>query len=174
MGRGHDVVAVFIAISGFCLALPMAKSRRWTLEAGRFYRRRMRRILPPYFAAIALALLIALVCSHGSYAQDYAGAPLSWSMVISHVLLVQNWVRPQSFTLDGPLWSVAVECQIYILFPLLVMLWRRSRWLALGLAFMFAHSLLYATRHGGNANFLFLFAEGMLGAELAFSKLKLR
>jgi peptidoglycan/LPS O-acetylase OafA/YrhL len=91
-------------------------------------------------------------------------------MVISHLLLVQNWVPSQVFTLDGPLWSIAVECQIYLLFPLLVILWRRSRLLSLFVAFIAAHGVLYATHHAGSANFLFLFAEGMLGAELAFSK----
>jgi peptidoglycan/LPS O-acetylase OafA/YrhL len=95
-------------------------------------------------------------------------------MVVTHLLLVQNWVWPQIFTLDGPLWSVAVECQIYIFFPLLVILWCRSRWLALGIAFVAAHGLLCATHHRGNANFLFLFAEGMLGAELAYSTRNLR
>jgi peptidoglycan/LPS O-acetylase OafA/YrhL len=117
---------------------------------------------------------MALVCSRGSYAQDYGGTPLSWWMVVSHLLMIQNWIHSQVFTLDAPLWSVAVECQIYVLFPLVVILWRRSRWVALFVAFVVAHGVLYATHHGGNANFLFLFVEGMLGAELAFSKQNLR
>jgi peptidoglycan/LPS O-acetylase OafA/YrhL len=171
MGRGHDVVAVFIAISGFCLALPLAQRGSWNLRAGQFYQRRMRRILPPYYATVAIALLIALACSYKDYPQDYAGVPFSWAMLVSHLLLVQNWVLGQVYTLDGPLWSIAVECQIYVLFPLLVILWRRAgRWLALFVIFVLAHSLLYATHHGGSANFLFLFGEGMLGADLAFSE----
>ncbi|NYF53707.1 acyltransferase family protein [Tunturiibacter gelidoferens] len=56
MGRGHDVVAIFITISGFYLALPLAQRGNWNLEATRFYQKRMRRILPPYFAAIGVAL----------------------------------------------------------------------------------------------------------------------
>jgi peptidoglycan/LPS O-acetylase OafA/YrhL len=170
MARGHDVVAIFIAISGFCLALPLAQNGSWNLQAGRFYMRRMKRILPPYFAAVAIGLFVALAYSYKSYPQDYAGTPFTWVTAVSHLLLVQNWTPSQVFTLDGPLWSIAVECQIYVLFPLLVLLWRRGgKWLTLSAAFVVAHGILYATHHGGNANFLFLFAEGMLGAELAFS-----
>ncbi|WP_183791442.1 acyltransferase family protein [Tunturiibacter gelidoferens] len=170
MGRGHDVVAIFITISGFCLALPLAQRGNWNLEATRFYRKRMRRILPPYFAAIGVALLVAAFYSYKSHPQDYLGNPLSWSMIVSHLLLVQNWIPSQLTTLDGPLWTIAVECQIYVLFPLLVLLWRYGgRWLTLAVGFVVAHGVFYATHYGGNANFLFLFVVGMLGAELAFS-----
>jgi peptidoglycan/LPS O-acetylase OafA/YrhL len=170
MTRGHDVVAIFIAISGFCLALPLARQGDWILQTRRFYRRRIRRILPPYFAAVVIGLFIALAYSYKNSPQDYSGTPLSWTMILSHLLLVQNWIPGQNFTLDGPLWSIAVECQIYLLFPLLVLLWRKGgKWLTLSLTFVLAHGVLYATHHGGYANFLFLFVEGMLGAELAFS-----
>jgi peptidoglycan/LPS O-acetylase OafA/YrhL len=170
MSRGHDVVAIFIAISGFCLALPLAQRRHWKLEVKQFYQKRIRRILPPYFAAVVIGLFIALAYSYKSYPQDYTGAPLTWVMVVSHLLLVQNWIPNQMFTLDGPLWSVAVECQIYVLFPLLVLLWRRGgKWLVLFVSFVLAHGILHVTNHHGSANFLFLFVEGMLGAELAFS-----
>ncbi len=170
LGRGHDVVAIFIAISGFCLALPMAQHGRWNLQTWRFYKKRARRILPPYFAAVAIGLFFVLVYSHKSDLQDYAGAPVSSATVITHVLLVQNWSRSQMYTLDGPLWSIAVEWQIYILFPLIILLWRYGgRWLTLLVSFVVAHGLLYATHYGGYANFLFLFVVGMLGAELAFS-----
>jgi peptidoglycan/LPS O-acetylase OafA/YrhL len=170
MEHGHDIVAVFIAISGFCLALPLAQRGDWNLQADRFYRKRMRRILPPYFAAVTIGLLIALTCSHRSYFQDYAGAPTTWLTVVSHLLLIQNWIPSEVYTLDGPLWSIAVECQIYLLFPLLVLLWRKSgTWVTLTVSFIVAHTIFNVTHGLGNSNFLFLFTEGMLGAKLAFT-----
>ncbi len=168
--HGHDVVAVFIAISGFCLALPLAQQGDWKLQTRRFFRRRARRILPPYFATLVFALLIALAWSYRSYPQDHAGVPITWLSVVSHIFLFQNWIPADVFTLDGPLWSIAVECQIYLVFPLLVLLWRRAgKWAALLITFVVAHGLLYLVHHRGSVNFLFLFAEGVLGAELAFS-----
>ncbi len=170
MAWGHQVVGVFIAISGFCLALPLARRGDWSLDSAIFYRRRLRRILPPYFASIAIALLIVLAFTLNGHPQDYIGNPLSWTMVLSHVLMVENWVRSDTFSLNGPLWSVAVECQIYVLFPLLAALWRwGGRWPTLSFAFLVGNAVFFATHHGGMAHFLFLFTEGMLGAELAFT-----
>src|SRR6185369_16490784 len=52
---GHEAVAIFIVLSGYCLMLPAARSHpaRLTSTTGDFLRRRALRILPPYFAALA-------------------------------------------------------------------------------------------------------------------------
>lgn len=61
---GHYAVVIFIALSGFCLMLPVARSSEGTLKDGaaNYFKRRFLRILPPYYAAFGLLLLlIALV-----------------------------------------------------------------------------------------------------------------
>jgi peptidoglycan/LPS O-acetylase OafA/YrhL len=56
---GHFAVVVFIVLSGFSLAVSPARSR-WQLGGlGRFAQRRAWRILPPYWAALVVSLLIA-------------------------------------------------------------------------------------------------------------------
>ena len=70
---GFEVVVVFITISGFCLALPLSQRGRWKLEVRHFYWKRARRILPPYYAALALGFLIVLLYAARSYPQDYLG-----------------------------------------------------------------------------------------------------
>jgi|ERR1700733_1241881 len=166
---GHEMVVIFIVISGFCLALPIRED--WNLDAKRFFRRRIRRILPPYYAAVGFGLFFAIALTLLTKApQDYIGNPFTWSMLLSHLTLTQNWVHRDIFTLDGPLWSIAVECQIYVLFPIIVLLWRKTgRWAALAVIFVFSTVFFKVTHGGGFANFLFLFAEGMLGAQLAVS-----
>jgi len=166
---GHEIVVIFIVISGFCLALPIRED--WNLNAKRFFRRRIRRILPPYYAAVALGLICVIVLTILTKTpQDYLGNPFTRSMLLSHLTLTQNWVHQDIYTLDGPLWSIAVECQIYLLFPIIVLLWRKTgRWPALAVVFLFSGALFKVTHGGGFANFLFLFAEGMLGAQLAMS-----
>src|SRR5262245_17117716 len=59
MVAGHLSVAVFIVISGFCLALPVVKNGD-ELRGGvlAFLKRRAWRILPPYYAAMALSLFL--------------------------------------------------------------------------------------------------------------------
>src|SRR6266446_573435 len=56
--QGNLAVDVFIVLSGFCLMLPVV-SLGYEVSGGavHFFRRRARRILPPYFAAMGLSLL---------------------------------------------------------------------------------------------------------------------
>ena len=55
---GHLSVTVFIVVSGFCLALPVVATGELRGGAGAFFKRRARRILPPYYGAVALCLLL--------------------------------------------------------------------------------------------------------------------
>ena len=167
---GQAVVAVFITVSGFCLALPQASSGQWTVDARAFYLRRARRILPPYYATVGIAILLCSVyLALGPFRDPVA--EFSLAAVMSHLLLVQNWMPQQMYTLDGPLWSVALECQIYLLFPLLVLLCRRF-----GIGVMLAVSLgtsvvVFRAFHAlGEPQFLFCFALGLLSAKLGFAE----
>ncbi len=163
--NGHLWVDVFIVISGFCLMLPVTRSR--TLRGGwqTFYKSRARRILPPFYAAVGFALAIALLHHHH----------LSTALVLSNLLLLQD-VWPQSFLLDGPLWSVALEWKIYFLFPLFVWLWLRvgsravlitSVALSLLLLALYARLQFIPDLSLACPWYIFLFALGMVSADLA-------
>ena len=115
---GRFAVVVFIVLSGFSLALSPAR-HGWRLDAvSRFAVRRARRILPPYWAALAFSLAVAwlVVPPPGQ------GAPGTRSVVVNG-LLVQNLVGAPSP--NRSLWSIAVEAQLYVLFPLLLLIARR-------------------------------------------------
>ena len=115
---GRFAVVVFIVLSGFSLALAPARDG-WRLHGvSRFARRRARRILPPYWAALAFSLAVAwLVVS-----QPGNGAPDAKSVVVDG-LLVQNLVGAPSP--NRAFWSIAVEAQLYLMFPLLLVMVRR-------------------------------------------------
>lgn len=57
---GHAAVAVFIVLSGYCLMLPVARSGGLSIPGGvgAYLLRRARRIMPPYYAAIGVSLLL--------------------------------------------------------------------------------------------------------------------
>ncbi len=110
---GHLWVDVFIVLSGACLMLPVARSRSFR-GAGQFYLRRAWRILPPFWATVALAY--ALMAFKGTALPPYT--------LPANLLLLQD-LLPRLNVLDGALWSVALEWKIYFLFPLLVWLWLR-------------------------------------------------
>lgn len=130
---GHSAVNVFIVLSGFSLMLPVARSEDKRLRGGtRLYlARRARRILPPYYAALALSLL-ALLLSPQGLAALHGHAERDWSAnfttgsVLSHLAVVHNLSPNWIGQINMALWSVATEWQIYFVFPLLLLpVWRR-------------------------------------------------
>lgn len=162
---GHLAVDVFIVLSGFCLMLPVARSRGLRGGWRRFYKGRARRILPPLYAAIGIAVFEFVIHHY---------PPTKW-VVLANVLLVQDvWQSKNS--LDPPLWSVAVECKIYLLFPALVWLWLRLGARGVVVASAAIAALFYwvvtkiplVTDQGLICPwYLFLFALGMVAADFA-------
>ena len=61
---GQAAVAIFIVLSGYCLMMPLLQSNTTVLRGGlvEYFKRRATRILPVYFAALGVTLLlIALI-----------------------------------------------------------------------------------------------------------------
>jgi peptidoglycan/LPS O-acetylase OafA/YrhL len=115
---GRFAVVVFIVLSGFSLALSPAR-HGWRLDGiSRFARRRARRILPAYWAALAFSIAVAwlIVPPPGQ------GLPGSKSAIVNG-LLVQNVVGAPSP--NRSLWTMAVEAQLYLVLPLLLLTVRR-------------------------------------------------
>ena len=109
---------MFIVLSGFSLAVSPAR-RGWQLGGrARFAHRRAWRILPPYWAALAFSLVMTWYV----VAQPYLRMPNGKSVVV-YGLLAQD-----VFTVGSPnrtFWSIAIEAQLYVLLPLLLLLVRR-------------------------------------------------
>ena len=115
---GRFAVVVFIVLSGFSRALAPAR-HGWRLDSvSRFAQRRAWRILPAYWAALAFSLAVAWLI----FPQPGDGVPDAKSVIV-YGLLVQNIVGAHSP--NGSFWSMAVEAQLYLLFPLLVLTVRR-------------------------------------------------
>lgn len=125
---GHYAVVVFIVLSGFCLALPVALTPDLSLRGGigRYLQRRARRILPPYWAALALSIALIAVSSLVLKRLGHLPPELAPDQLISHALLIHNFRLDWVQTINPPLWSVAVEWQIYFFLPLVLLpIWRR-------------------------------------------------
>jgi peptidoglycan/LPS O-acetylase OafA/YrhL len=115
---GRFAVVVFIVLSGFSLALSPAR-HGWRLDkVSAFAQRRAWRILPAYWAALAFSLAVAWLLVR----QPGNGVPDAKSVVV-YGLLVQNIVVAHSP--NGAFWSMAVEAQLYLAFPLLLLVVRR-------------------------------------------------
>jgi peptidoglycan/LPS O-acetylase OafA/YrhL len=167
-GFDHYAVSVFIVISGFCLALPVAPAGG-ELRGGarRFYQKRARRILPPYYAALALSVVITVL----------RGQSVTAGSLISHLLLIHDIGASWIFDINGAFWSIAVEWQIYFLFPLLLVLWIRigpGRATVITMASSLAVLYLLLARHHylkyACPQFVGFFAVGALAAGIAFGQ----
>ncbi|HEX6797348.1 MAG TPA: acyltransferase, partial [Ktedonobacterales bacterium] len=181
-------VSAFIAISGFSLMLPVARGDgRLPGGAWTFFKRRARRILPPYYFAIAFSLiLIWLWLGHPSGTSWDASIPVSKTTLVVHALLLNDFWPSGYFLINGVFWSIALEWHLYFFFPALVLLARRFGALATCLTtlaaayllcevltFVPAHDLLLPAYLPGRitqfVEYLGLFALGMLAATVAFS-----
>lgn len=117
---GAHGVDVFIVLSGFVLSLPVFATGR-DLDTGNFLLRRATRILPPYYGALAFAAVIAMSSAATWTVADRASlGDLAW-----HVVLLQTWAPSRVGTINGSLWSVALEVQLYLLLPVLIVMARR-------------------------------------------------
>lgn len=123
-GYNHFAVDIFIVLSGFCLILAVARAGELPGGTAGFLRRRARRILPPYFAALVASALLALAIQRLGH---QARQELTARSLLANVLLLQD-VFPAQNTINAPFWSVALECKIYLLFPLLLWVQRRAGW----------------------------------------------
>jgi len=178
---GHIAVDVFIVLSGYCLMLPVARSldRRLPYTTLTFFKKRAQRILPPYYAALLVSLILiaaipALRHKSGS-TWDIALPALTPGAILSHLVLIHNLFPQWHFSIDYPMWSVATEWQIYLLFPFLLLpVWRRFGIRGLipaGFAFwLLIQVFFHASLDGAALHFTSLFTFGMAAADIGFSR----
>jgi peptidoglycan/LPS O-acetylase OafA/YrhL len=178
VGYGYLGVPVFLVLSGYVLMLPVAERPGLDLRHGlrTFIGRRARRILPPYYAALAMSLLLVLLIpvmrAGGGTAWD-GSVPITPSGIISHLLLLHDLSPEWVGQINGPLWSVAVEWQIYFLMPFLLLpLWRRFGGLpvVLGAIVVMTIASLAGFAQWACPWLLGLFAAGMLAAQITVSE----
>ena len=141
---GHHAVTAFIVVSGFCLGLPLAGADfSKPVAFGQFMARRIARILPPYYVALVISILICFTMfkyPNGMHF-DFSAHP-RLSDILAHFLLIQNVFGTGQ--INYSLWSIATELHIYMLFPLLVALLRkRNGWIFAALIGIAAYGISF-------------------------------
>ena len=169
---GRYAVCFFLVLSGFCLALPTLPGG-FTLECGLipFLRRRAWRILPPYYFALVLSILVDLPINHLSGPMWSMMLPVTWINTASHVLLLHNFMPSHLYKINGAFWSIPIEWQIYFFFPLLLLGWRRlgpgaATVLAIVVSLVLELAINDRFQRQPCAHFIGLFALGMLAARV--------
>ena len=132
---GFVGVDVFFVISGYLItSIILAEKENGTFSIIRFYERRARRILPALFVVILSCLPFAWLWLTPTHLEDFSQSVWAVSLFSSNVLF---WLERGYFGTAAELkpllhtWSLAVEEQYYVLFPLFLSLvwWLRRRWI---------------------------------------------
>ncbi|HSE32173.1 MAG TPA: acyltransferase [Pyrinomonadaceae bacterium] len=181
---GYIGVFLFFVISGFCIHLQWARVQasgvKPTIEFGAFWKRRIRRLYPPYIIAFALYLLltawsVGIDVSH-FFIYD----------VLMHLLMLHNLDPHTCYSINGVFWTLAIEEQLYLAYFVLLFLRRRWGWtttlivcLGARLAWMiFSHVVWRQTGVGipvpeAAASHWFTWALGAIGVEAMFGLIQL-
>ncbi len=182
-GGGFVGVDIFFVISGFLMASLISKEiAKGEFSLIRFYERRIRRIFPALFAVLATSSVAAwfllMPAEFAYFARSLKAAALFTSNIQfdkeSGYFDIGAQMKPLLHT-----WSLAVEEQFYILFPLLLLVLNRfaQRYIAPILAGLLAVSFMASTwtlfRSQPDAFYLLQFRgwELLLGALLALGVL---
>jgi peptidoglycan/LPS O-acetylase OafA/YrhL len=128
--RGGFVgVDVFFVISGYLITtIILAEIEEGTFAILEFYKRRARRILPALFFVMLVCIPFAWFWLLPDDMKDFAQSLVAVSICASNVLF---WLEGGYYDADAEIkplvhtWSLAVEEQYYLIFPLFLLVCRR-------------------------------------------------
>ncbi len=121
MAFGGSGVMLFFVLSGFCVHLPLAGGAAFQVKP--YAARRFFRIVPPYLFAVLLTLGCELLAR--SLSPSSGISPLG--TVLRSIFMVQNY-GPDAGQMTGnpSLWSLPVEMELYVVYPLFLWLLRTA------------------------------------------------
>lgn len=171
---GHLAVAAFIVISGYSLQYGLYQRGDGRVYGlGKFFRRRAMRILPAYYACLAFSYYICrkVTIPNGANPPFRNYLPITDDSLWAHIFLVHNWSVDWMYKINGVLWSIAIEGQLYILFPFLILVMQKRSPLTL-LALVTLPTILIVNYLPGAGKtyswFAILFVFGMLAAHFSY------
>lgn len=178
---GYVGVDVFFVISGYLITTIILKELdKKTFSLKNFYQRRARRILPALIFVVLVSSVFSFVFLTRSELGNYFRSVISTLLFYSnfHFYKTSPYFKEES-DLEPLLhtWSLSIEEQFYIVFPIILLIFYRffKRYIFLLFIFGFVISLFIAQflalKTGGTLNFYFTFSrawELALGAMCAY------
>ena len=146
---GFVGVDVFFVISGYLItSLIVAEREKGTFSLVHFYERRARRILPPLLCVMLTCVPFAWLWMMPDQLTDWSKSLVWTSLFISNIYFGTDTSYFAADAEEKPLlhtWSLAVEEQYYLVWPLLILSWGfGKKWFVATLGVIALGSLTYA------------------------------
>jgi peptidoglycan/LPS O-acetylase OafA/YrhL len=158
---GYVGVDVFFVISGFLISSHLDREIAGTgrVRLGRFYARRIRRLLPAALLVLALSVAAAYFLlpypRWEATADEAAASAMYWENWLLAAKSVDYSAASAAASLVQHYWSLSVEEQFYLVWPLLLWLLftvrRRRRAQVAGVALVGAASLAFSVHYTGTS-----------------------
>jgi len=168
---GFIGVELFFFISAFCIFYPYALHifegiREQSIKE--FFLKRADKIIPSYI----LAIVLILTFQQGTFSSLREQL---WN-IFTHIIFIHNFFPETYYSINGVFWSLAVEIQFYILFPIILYLFKRKPFLTYislcSISLVYRYCVLNYFKNDINfllnqtINFLDIFASGIMTAYL--------
>jgi peptidoglycan/LPS O-acetylase OafA/YrhL len=142
---GYLGVSLFLVLSGFCIHLPYARKKyakgSYEFIGKAFFKRRIWRLYPAYIVAV-IGTAIALKAT--SFFPQIAGhfpVPSVWD-IFSHLTMLHGFFENQFYSIASVFWSLSLEFQLYLAYPLFLLAFRKFG-VGRSVLFFFAISLIW-------------------------------
>ena len=117
---GRSLVTLFFVLSGFLITFLLLKERQeqdGKIDIGFFYLKRILRIWPLYF----LLILVGFIIYPLIFEPDFliVGSDKWWKEITYYLLFVPN-ISTEHIPYATQLWSIGIEEQFYLIWPILV------------------------------------------------------
>lgn len=137
-------VPIFFVLSGFLITYLMLKEQtgKFGFSLKNFYMRRILRIWPVYFIVLLIGFVLFPIFRNLMLQQPYLenANPLYYISFLSNFDQLKHTSLPFGIGL-GPTWSVSIEEQFYLLWPLLLLLFPKKHFI-IGIGIVLISSLV--------------------------------
>lgn len=164
--NGGQGVQVFFVLSGFVIVYSLRSVQMRARETGNFLVRRFVRLSPPYYAALALALLVTGV---SATVKDEVWSFPEPVRILAHLLYVPDLFHMEM--INGVHWTLYIEMQFYVLLALTLMVATRSERLfrpVIGACLVIALASPLFDLRDGRENFFFAYWHSFMFGALVF------
>ncbi|HTU48602.1 MAG TPA: acyltransferase [Bryobacteraceae bacterium] len=114
-------VDLFFVLSGFLITGILLDTSNIQKRFQSFYSRRVLRIFPLYYGVLLLCVAVSIFLPHTMLHKVVGPSTTGW---VSYLLYLENWWLPGAdlhhMEFLGPFWSLAIEEQFYLIWPLCV------------------------------------------------------